>query len=196
LTLVFSGLDGEEALANLKGTVDGLRQRLNLPEFGFEWVDGESSVWSQSTAKIISIGESIGWLGLINSKTLNNFGIKKVIAVTTINVAKLIKYAKGSPAYQPIPKYPAIELDLSMEIDQAVPFAKVVETAKKIDTELIKNVSFLSVYQGDKISEGKKALAIRVTYRHDDKTLELKEAQTTHEKVVDKLKQEYNIKVR
>ncbi|MFA5047675.1 MAG: phenylalanine--tRNA ligase subunit beta [Patescibacteria group bacterium] len=196
LVLVFSGSDGETALANLKGVIDGLRQRLNLLEFDFEWADSETSVWSQSTAKVILSGEQIGWLGLINSKTLGNFGIKKVIAATTINVAKLIKEAKGSPAYQPISKYPAIELDLSMEIDQAIPFAKVVETAKKINNELIKNVSFLSVYQGDKIGEGKKALAIRVTYRHDDRTLELKDAQSTHEKVVEKLKQEYNIRVR
>ena len=196
LTMVFAGLDGETVLANLKGAIDGLRQRLNLPEFNFEWIDGATLVWSKSTAKIILMGESIGWLGLINSKTLGNFGIKKVIAATTINVANLIKLAKSSPTYQPIPKYPAIDLDLSMEIDQAVSFAKVVETAKKINTELIKNVSFLSVYQGDKISEDQKALAIRITYRHDDKTLELKEAQSTHEKVVEKLKQEYNIKVR
>ena len=87
------------------------------------------------------------------------------------------------------------DLDISMEIEEDILYSDVVNTVKDFN-DLIKQVLFLSVYQGEKIPTGKKALAIRINYRDDNKTLELTEAQKVHDKVVDKLKKEYNITIR
>ena len=46
------------------------------------------------------------------------------------------------------------------------------------------------------LAEGKKALAVRLIYRDQQKTLLLAQAQAIQEKVVAALKKEYNIKVR
>ena len=82
-----------------------------------------------------------------------------------------------------------------MEIGKEILYQNVVETIKDINP-LIKQVLFLSVYQDENIPRGQKALAIRIVYRDDNKTLELLEAQKVHTQVVEKLKKEYNVNIR
>jgi phenylalanyl-tRNA synthetase beta chain len=138
----------------------------------------------------------LGRAALVNERTLINFGIKKAAVVAELSVDTICENAKSVQSYQPIAKFPAIELDLSMEIDNVVTFAEVANVASDAGAPLIERVKFLSVYQGDKLPEGKKALAIRIIYRDLNKTMELSEAQTAHDKVVVELKKSYNINVR
>jgi phenylalanyl-tRNA synthetase beta chain len=126
------------------------------------------------------------------------------MAVVELDFDSLAKLSRSAPTYQPIPKFPAIELDLSMEIDNVVTFAEVANVASDAGAPIVEEVKFLSVYQGDpkasggasKMPEGIKALAIRIIYRDLNKTLELVEAQKAHERVVAELKKNYNINIR
>jgi phenylalanyl-tRNA synthetase beta chain len=184
----FNSDDGaDSAFSNLKGTLEDLLEKMHISDWKLE---------EKNNLFVLSVsGEEVGSMMGVGKNAKSAIGIKKEIAICEINFEKLIKFAKTTPAYMPLPKYPAIELDLSMEIASNVLFADVASHAKQV-SDLIENVEFLSVYEGDKIETGKKALAIRLTYRNSEKTLELSEAQSVHEKVVTLLQKEYGIRVR
>lgn len=184
-----------EVLHDLKGLIAGLLEKLNIGTAEFKTIPSVA-YYSADLALISSEGKQLGTIGIIADKTLSNFGIKRQVAVAELDFVDLISLAKTAPTYVPIPKYPNIELDLSMEIDSNISYAEVVRIATTVDADIIERVEFLSVYEGEKLPQGKKALAIRLSYRSKDKTLELSEAQAVHEKVVAKLKKEYNISVR
>jgi len=199
LLIACYGAKAEDAAADARGILDGLTQRLNLPPLSFRSIAGRESL------NQIYAGESeLGVIRIVASNILSAFGIKKAVAIVELDFDAVNELAKSAPAYQPIPKFPAIELDLSMEIDNAVTFAEVANIAGDAGAPLVEKVDFLSVFQGDprsvdgarKIPEGKKALAIRIIYRDISKTLESAEAQATHDKVVAELKKSYNIGVR
>lgn len=184
-----------ESLHDLQGIIAGLLDKLNIVPAKFNTIPN-IAYYGADLALITAENKQLGTIGIISDKTLTNFGIKRQVAVAELDFIDLISLAKTAPAYMPIPKFPNIELDLSMEIASNVSFAEVVRIATSVDADIIERVEFLSVYEGEKISAGKKALAIRISYRSKDKTLELSEAQAVHEKVVAKLKKEYNISVR
>jgi len=173
LLIAVFGNNADEVLADAKGLSDGLLMKLNTGS-----------------------NNKAGKIAIVDSSTKAKFGIKREVVLVEIDFDELMKSAKIAPEYQPIPKFPAVELDLSMEIGDNITFAEVALAAKKTNSNLIEQIIFLSVYQGEKIANGKKALAVRIVYRDKNKTLELKEAQNAHDKVVSELKREYNIVVR
>lgn len=196
--LVLLALDKDESVAFLraKGYLLALLIKLNLadePALAEVKADG---LWQKGKTLAIKIKQTnIGVLGLASSEVLSNFGLKKAAALVEIDWEKLMILAKESAAYEPIPKFPGLELDLSMEIKEEILYQKVVALVKNIDP-LIKDVAFLSIFQGEKIPRGQKALAIRIFYQAADRTLKLTEAQEVQEQVVAGLKKKYNIKVR
>jgi phenylalanyl-tRNA synthetase beta chain len=188
LLIACYGAEVEAVASDARGLLDGLMQRLNISDLSFKSIDNGSE---------INVGDiKLGEIKVVDNKVLSAFGIKKAVAIVELDFVAMEKLAKPTPAYRPIAKFPAIELDLSMEIDNVVTFAEVANIASDAGAPLIDKVDFLSVYQGDKVPECKKALAIRIVYRDLNKTLELAEAQTTHDKVVAELKKVYNISVR
>lgn len=196
LCLVIAEDSIDKAFFDIKGALAVVLQKLNIEDFSIKPLKTSLLYWNNNeSAEIIIDKKVIGIIGTISRETLQLFGIKKGVAMAEIDFAKLITLAKDSPTYKPIAKFPSIDLDISMEIKEDILYTDVVNTIKDFD-DLIKRVLFLSVYQGEKIPTGKKALAIRINYRDDNKTLELIEAQKVHDKVVDKLKKEYNIVIR
>jgi phenylalanyl-tRNA synthetase beta chain len=186
----------EKAFFDIKGSVSALLQKLNISDFTFDPSTKVAKYWNKHESATISVGgKSIGVIGTVNSETLNLFHIKKSVAVAEIDFATLMTLAQDSPSYKPIAKFPGSDLDISMELNEKILYMDIENTILDIDP-LIKQVLFLSVYQGENIPKGKKALAIRVHYRNDEKTVLQTEVQSVHEKVVDKLKKEYNITIR
>ncbi len=190
------GDSGERVFAEIKGALVSLMEKIHINDYSLAIMNEGATYWQKGkTVEIKLKDETIGYLGIINQEVLRSFGIKGQAGLIELDFEKLVKEAKTSPAFEPIPVYPGIDLDLSMEIDKNATYQAVVKTAKAVNG-LIRAVAFLSVYEGEKIPAGKKALAIRVTYRDDSKTLTLAEAQLIHQQVVGELKRVYNVSVR
>jgi len=197
LCLALSGQEATELFLAAKGVLAALLAKLFIKDFSLAADQGKIKMWPANQVwRIISGSNSdLGQSGLISRETLQLFGIKSAVALVEIDFTSLAKAAQAGPSYQTLAKFPAIELDLSVEISNGVSYGDVVKAVKKV-SPLITEVFFLSVFRGQNIPEGHKALAIRIVYRDLDKTLELVEAQKIHEQVVVKLKKEYNVKVR
>jgi phenylalanyl-tRNA synthetase beta chain len=195
LLAVRYGSSAEETALDIKGILEGLMKRLNI-EFKLKAkVENFGSL--EESAYEVNCGENkLGVIGVVKSKILSAFGIKKHVAIFELDINSLTEVVQLTSTYRPIPKFPSIALDLSMEIDNVVTFAEVANVASDAGAPLAERVEFLSVYQGEKVAEGKKALAIRMVYRDLNKTLELTEAQKIHDQVVIELKKSYNIVIR
>lgn len=188
LLIACYGAELEIIADEARGIFDGLAERLNIFNVSFKNI--------KNGAEIISNNKKIGEIRIIDNKTLNTFGIKRKVVIIDLDFIILAELSQAVATYYPIAKFPAIELDLSMEIDNVVTFADVANIASDTGAPLVEKVEFLSVYQGEKIPEGKKALAIRIIYRNLNKTLELIEAQKIHDKIIVELKKAYNINTR
>ena len=77
---------------------------------------------------------------------------------------------------KPIPKFPAIERDLSIVIDEKIRWADISAAVNSKATSELEGINFVGIYRGKGIPAGKKSLTLKLTFRDEEGTL-------THEAV-------------
>ncbi len=94
------------------------------------------------------------------------------IAVFEMDADVLLAYADPALRYAPLPRFPAISRDLAVVVDMGVPYGLLESTAQEaVNSALTESITLQSVYTGERVPEGKKSVALRLTFRADDRTL-------------------------
>jgi len=88
------------------------------------------------------------------------------------------KSAPDLPAFQPLRR------DFAFLVDESVAADAVIRAARTGDRALITNVALFDVYAGDKLPEGKKSLALEVTFQPRERTLTDAEIEAACSKVI------------
>ena len=119
--------------------------------------------------------------GELHPQVLKAFDIKTAVVACEVyldaipmpkNKAGKMQSAVQKSAYQ------AVTRDFAFVMDKAVEAQKLLATIQNVDKNLIKEVSVFDVYEGDKLPEGKKQIAVQVVIQSMDKTLTDKEIET------------------
>jgi phenylalanyl-tRNA synthetase beta chain len=86
--------------------------------------------------------------------------------------------------YVPIPKYPHIDRDIALIVDESLPASGIMEQMRAYPSELIEDISIFDFYKGKNIPAGKKSLAFTIRYRAKDRTLTDFEIEELHGKII------------
>ncbi len=173
----------------LKGVLENLLAGLGISDFVFEKETERGGI-------IKVCGKKVGSLGLVKSYLfLVNFGIKDLVFAFDLDFEELAKHISESKSYTAIPKYPAIELDLSVVVLKDTSWLEIQNFVQEVD-KLVRKVELFDVYKGKRIGTGKKSLAFRITYRSDSRSLKQEEAQEVHNQIITKLKKDFKAKIR
>ena len=84
--------------------------------------------------------------------------------------------------YEPPPKYPAVNFELSLVIPERRFFEEIRETVFSA-SNLVRKVEFLDVYYSDDLI-GSKSLSILIEFRSEEKTLDTNESRELQDRVV------------
>jgi phenylalanyl-tRNA synthetase beta chain len=87
--------------------------------------------------------------------------------------------------YKQIPRYPSIERDTALIMDDQISAADVLNLFRNYQSDIIEQVELFDYYQGKNIPKDKKSLGIRVTYRSKDRTLAEIEIEPVHGALID-----------
>lgn len=178
----------------VKGILENLLRELGVTNFKFQ--KSESQYFDQTAQSEIQVQDkSIGIFGLIDSHLSSNFQIKSKISAFDLDFNTLLSLVSKHKTYEPIPKYPAIELDLSVVVSEQTLWGDLKVKVRKVSS-LIRKVELFDVYWGKAIASGKKSLAFRVTYRSPKRSLAEEEAKEIHKQVVAELKKKFGVVVR
>ncbi|UCG49511.1 MAG: hypothetical protein JSU94_06955, partial [Phycisphaerales bacterium] len=83
----------------------------------------------------------------------------------------------GEPAkVRPIPRFPAIQRDLSIIVDEDGRWSSISEAVKAKAPAELEDIRFVDIYRGKGIPSGKKSVTLSLRFRDEDGTL-------THETV-------------
>ena len=77
---------------------------------------------------------------------------------------------------KPLPRFPAIERDLSIIVDDAVNWADIESEVNKSAVQQLEDIHFVGIYRGKPVEAGKKSITLALRFRDEDGTL-------THEMV-------------
>jgi phenylalanyl-tRNA synthetase beta chain len=175
-------------LFDLKGVLESLLLSLGIKDFSVR--EAQNGSFSASACASVQIdGEPAGILGEIEHSVLKNFDIKNKVYALELDGEKLLRHASLARRFSEPARYPSVLRDISILIDNAVPNAAIVDSIKENAGELLKDVRLVDRYHGGQVPAGKQSLTYRLEYRDPKKTLEDREVQEAHSRVISALQE-------
>ena len=115
------------------------------------------------TALVYVDGNCVGFIGQVHPMyaRVNDLG---ETYVAEINMAGIISEAKQIPHYQPVPKLPSVERDIAIVVKKDVKASDIVNAIKKTDKQILNNVIVFDLYEGEKVAEDEKSLALKLVF--------------------------------
>lgn len=150
------------------------------------------------TADIFANGKKIGYIGEISDKTAAAYGMDKRAYLAELDADYLESNASDYSGFKVISKYPSIERDLALVTDENIEAKKILAAIREAaDTELLTDVQIFDVFQGANLKqEGKKSVAVRLTFRSNERTLVDDEVVKLIDNILVKLQTSLGIKLR
>ncbi len=176
---------------DIKGAVEVLLKGLGLDALGFRkgaglpWYDNDSS------ATILLSGSVVGQVGRVSLDVLEAYDIEgKDVYLFELDIMLLLQALKGVRKFQPYPKYPAAYRDLSVIVRREIDSARIAEIVSREGGGLVESVQLFDLYEGKNIDPSEKAIAFRVCYRSEHKTLDGEEVNRLHDFIIDSIRKE------
>lgn len=192
--LIFQKKGKIDLFFELKGVIEGLLEELGVQNFQFQ---KKTPVFFQrEAASTIQIeGKRIGFFGLLEPSFVSRFQIREKVFAFDLDFEMLLPYVSSHKTYRPLPRYPAIEFDLSIIVPEKTFWQEIKNTIRKVN-DLIRAIELFDVYKGKGIGAGKKSLAFRITYRSDSQSLREEEVKEIQTQVIAELENKFKAKVR
>ena len=201
LALAVSGLrdtegwSTEKAAADffdVKGTVEGLLANLG------DRLTFEASVFpglhDGQSAAISVDGKPVGRIGAVHPSVRKAMGIPANTVVA--EVLQSVVTGVAMPAYDDISKYPETRRDLALVADKGITSAEVLSTIRAAAGPLLTKLDLFDVYEGTGLAQGKKSLAIGLTFQDQSRTLDESEVSSAIDQVLDSLREKLGIELR
>ncbi|NLJ32734.1 MAG: hypothetical protein GX343_02740, partial [Erysipelotrichaceae bacterium] len=185
---------------SVKGYFDAILTELGLNESRFKIVPftkSSSELHPYRSVEILLSNERVAILGELHPKLRDKMNFKKTrVAVLEVNLSALFALKVSPIKMSEIAKYPSVSRDFALIMDRDINASDVLKTVERVNTKLISKVELFDVYIDERLGENKKSLAINVTYRASDKTLEEAEIIALDKAIVDKLKEKFKVTLR
>lgn len=181
-------------LANVNGGFRELQGTIEALGYAAEPMDKKECRPYQHpgrTATLIMRGKKVGVLYELHPQIEKNFGLKAKVIIAEIDMEIIHSMSLPlHPQYKELPKYPSVQLDVSILIPKKNLAENYMNAIEKTDKTLVKNIELIDEYEGENIEKNKRSLTYSITYRADDRTLKEEEVSAIHQKVLANLKSE------
>lgn len=147
-------------------------------------------------AEIIVDGNVIGYLGQIHPRIIEELDAEKPVYGCEIYYTELTKCFNDKIVVKPISKFPIVERDLAVLVDESVSCADVVNAIKKKGGKCLENVKLFDIYQGAQVGVGKKSMAFNLVFVAEDRTLNVEEVDAIIQKILKSLSETVGAQLR
>lgn len=170
---VFGERDRAYDFADVKGAVEvwldalGLSRRVGIEPVHVSWLHPGRA------AQVKVDGRTVGSFGELHPETAAKLDLQRAL-YAQFDLDALIDSDLPRLRVQSLPRYPASRRDLAVVVDDGVQAQHLVTLARKTAADIgdyLESCAVFDVYTGPGVAEGKKSLALALTYRALDRTL-------------------------
>ena len=164
---------------HMKGLVESIMDMLGVESSRYKFERNSAhldELHPGKSAEIYFQNQLIGRFGELHPNQIANYDLGKTSAVVLeMNLDLLLNAKVSITKMSPISRFPSVSRDLALVVDKEVVAKDLIKTIKVTGKGLVSEAQIFDVYEGEHIQEGKKSIAISVTYSSDDHTLTDKE---------------------
>ena len=141
-------------------------------------------------------GTKVGWFGKIHKTVLKNYDINQDVYYAELDTDYLSKLPEKKYETKEISKFPVVERDLAIVVDEKVCNADLENAIKSSCGKIFYDVNLFDVYRSSALGENKKSMAYKILFMSEDKTLTGDEINATIKKVLKSLEFRFGAKLR
>ena len=181
---------------DVKGLIEGLLELSGVDDDAAWVAEGIASFLHPGKAASLRIGGAqVGYLGAIHPDLCEELDLPPFF-IFELDFEKWVEYARRHLAVRSIPKFPAVERDLAVVVDEAFPAQRIISWVRSLQNALIEDMRVFDEYRGSPIPEGKKNLAYSISYRAENRTLTDAEVNALHQDLVSQIGQVFGAQLR
>jgi len=164
----------EYNFADLKGDLDAIGSLSG----GFHWEDGGPEWLNAAKRGTLRLGQEsnqpIGAAGLLAKRVADKFKFRQDVFLAELELGPvycMFYGAKNNRRYEPLPRFPAVERDFSVFLDDGKTFAEVKQAIEVLGIPEVISVAAADLFRGKNVPAGKYSLLVRVTFQSREATL-------------------------
>ena len=112
----------------------------------------------------------MGNFGILNSDLFDSGDTKVNVGFWQLDFTATTKYINRARKFQALAKFPSIERDMALVVDQSIKWQDIENEVYKASS-LIKLVELFDIYTGKNVDKGQKSIAFHIEFRSDERTL-------------------------
>ena len=184
-----------------KGIVEAVLQEVRIAkgvklEFNNESVAAPIYIQPHSCMAYRAGGKLLGYLGKIDTDVLRSFGVKQDVFFFDLDLDLLAELEPEPKSFKPLPKFPSVNWDIALIVPETVAAGELLTAIDNAGEALIETAEIFDVYRGDAIDAGHKSIAISLTYRSAEQTLDDKSLNKVHQRLITMLEERFQGKLR
>jgi len=175
-----------------KAYLDYLFDRLGLAPMYEESED--SALLPGRSAAVRLEGERLGLLGQVHPRVTAAFDIEQDAFLFELDLEALLPHTGRPRRHQPLSRFPAVEEDMAIVVDEGVSAAEVQALIES--SSLVQRATLFDVYTGPPVPAGKKSLAYSVAYQSFEHTLTDAEVERERRRILERLSRQVGAALR
>jgi phenylalanyl-tRNA synthetase beta chain len=142
-------------------------------------------------------GNVIGYFGDISHQFVSgmNLDIDQSFGFQ-FNLNTLLVLTNKTVKYIPIVNYPLVERDLNFVVKENTLVGDILSTIQKNGKSILKKVEPYNIFRDESVGENKKAVALKLRFQSDSKTLEDKDVNSVINGIIRVVSKNFSAKLR
>ncbi len=181
---------------DLKGILEALGSDLHLEPLRVE-AAAHPSLHPGKCAELFSGDVRLGVFGELHPLVKEQYDLlTPPVIVAELDMQAILASRQPCRETQPVPVFPPVLEDIAVIVEESVPAVEVEKAIWQGGGKMLRAVRLFDIYRGEQIGEGRKSLAYSLTYQADDHTLSAGEAAQIRQRIIRRLEQQVNAKLR
>lgn len=174
---------------DLKGVIEAVLAATGCEERP-RWEPREFPLFRKEASWACTLGETcIGVLGAFGPGSPHGEDWRgRTVAGAEVDLQEILSSIAKDRPFRPLPRFPGADRDLSVILDETVPWGEVQKAVRDLQEPLLQDVTLFDLYRGKPIPSGKKNFAFTLHFRSDERTLTGEEVEVVRQRVVERLK--------
>jgi len=170
---------------DIKGLIESLCQKFHISTMTVKDLSQYLFPYCRPgyAADIMIQNHCIGCLGEVHPNVLHTYDIKQPMFIFELDLSLVYSQLPHRFDVHPLPKFPAINRDMTLILDHHIKTSQIIETIQQCDESLVESIDVVDMYEGEPIEKGKKSVTFRVIYRSNESTLEDDVINTIHTRI-------------
>jgi phenylalanyl-tRNA synthetase beta chain len=127
---------------------------------------------------------TLGFVGELHPLVAGAWGIERTIAAFAIDLGKLALVAPEVVAFAAFGSFPVLRQDIAITLPEDVPARDVLHGVPRAGGEELDGAEIFDVYTGSQVGEGRRSLALALSFRSLERTLTDEDVAPARERIV------------